>query len=120
MSESFGTYLRKERELRKIPLEEIMDRTNIRREYLEAMESNHFEQLPGLTFAKGYIQAYAKYIGLDEAAVLLRFEDYLKQLAGKGGKGEARTSSKWFWWIAFLILGAVGAIVVLWIRHDPI
>lgn len=118
MNESFGTYLKKERELRKIPLAEVVDRTNIKQEYLVAMEADHFERLPGMTFAKGYLQAYTKYIGLDTQEVLLRFEDYLKQLAGPEKSSKVSKQSKWFWWVAFLILGTVSAMVVLWMHYD--
>jgi len=62
---NFGETLKRERELRKISLREVTEATKIGLRYLEAMEGNHFDQLPGGVFNKGFIRAYAKFIGLD-------------------------------------------------------
>ena len=78
--ESIGTYLRRERELRKISLEELSYQTRVPVKYLEAIEAEQFEAIPGATFAKGYLKAYAQYIGLVPEEVLLRFEDMLENL----------------------------------------
>ena len=42
--ENFGSYLRNERELRGIPLEEIADSTKIHMRFLQALESNHYDK----------------------------------------------------------------------------
>ena len=52
MTESIGSYLRRERELRKISLEEVAEQTRIKIEHLHAIESEHFEKIPGMTFAR--------------------------------------------------------------------
>lgn len=115
--EFFGTYLKKERELRSITLEELVENTNIKRSYLEAIESGHLEKLPGMTFAKGYLRTYSNYIGLDPHAVLLRFEEYLSQL-GKGSQGSYEASSlKRFWITAFLLLSGVALGIILWLQR---
>ena len=62
---NFGETLKRERELRKISLREVSEATKIGLRYLEALEGNHFDQLPGGVFNKGFIRAYAKFIGLD-------------------------------------------------------
>ena len=116
MAESFGTYLKKERELRNIDLEEVFEQTHIKMEYLEAMESDHFERLPGLTFVRGYLKAYAGYIGLSVEEVLLRFEAYLKMLSGKDhGTGE-QTSPRLFWLMTFMVLVVVATVLLTWFR----
>jgi len=116
MADTFGTFLKQERELRNIPLEEVSEQTHIKFDYLEAMETNHFEKLPGLTFARGYIRAYAGYIGLIPEEVLLRFEDYLKNLAGENRPKPAESNPRQFWLVAFLILVLVATIVIIWFR----
>lgn len=63
MSEDFGAFLKHERELRGVPLDEISEVTKIHKRYLVAMEENHFDDLPGEVFVKGYIRAYAKILG---------------------------------------------------------
>ena len=63
---SFGEMLRRERELRGITLREVSEATKISIRYLEALERNEFTYLPGGAFTRGFIRAYAKYIGADE------------------------------------------------------
>jgi cytoskeleton protein RodZ len=62
---NFGETLKRERQLRKISLREVSEATKIGLRYLEALEENRFDQLPGGLFNKGFIRAYAKFIGLD-------------------------------------------------------
>jgi cytoskeleton protein RodZ len=63
---AFGDRLRREREMRGITLDEITESTKISRRHLEALESEHFEQLPGGVFNKGFVRAYARFLGIDE------------------------------------------------------
>src|SRR5207245_535842 len=63
---AFGERMRREREMRGIKLEEIAESTKIGKRNLEALEQEHFDQLPGGIFNKGFVRAYAKYLGLDE------------------------------------------------------
>jgi cytoskeletal protein RodZ len=62
----FGDSLKKEREKRGITLEDVALTTKIGKRFLRAMEEEHFEQLPGGIFNKGFIRAYARCIGIDE------------------------------------------------------
>lgn len=39
--------------------------TKIRSKYLQALESERFEILPGETYVKGFLRTYAEYLGLD-------------------------------------------------------
>ncbi len=70
MVENFGSYLKHERELRGVPLEEISGATKIHIRYLKALEENSFDQLPGEVFVKGYIRSYANTIGSDVEEML--------------------------------------------------
>ena len=72
---NFGESLKRERELRDIPLRDIANATKINLRYLEALEANRFDKLPGGVFNKGFIRAYARFIGADgEALVQLYME----------------------------------------------
>ena len=66
---SFGESLKRERELREISLRQISEATKINLRYLEALEENRFDALPGGLFNKGFIRAYATYIGIDCEAI---------------------------------------------------
>jgi len=70
MVENFGSYLKHERELRGVPLEEISGTTKIHIRFLKALEENSFDQLPGEVFIKGYIRSYANTIGSDVEELL--------------------------------------------------
>jgi cytoskeleton protein RodZ len=63
---SFGDKLKREREMRAITLEEIAEATKIGTRSLRALEEEHFDQLPGGIFNKGFVRAYAKFLGIDE------------------------------------------------------
>lgn len=63
---SFGEKLKREREMRAITLEEIAEATKIGTRSLKALEEEHFDQLPGGIFNKGFVRAYAKFLGIDE------------------------------------------------------
>lgn len=82
---SFGETLKRERELREISLREISDATKINIRYLEALEQNRFESLPGGLFNKGFIRAYATYIGVDsESMVNSYLQEITARVAGSG------------------------------------
>lgn len=75
-SESLGATLRRGRELRAISLEEVASATHVRMNYLHAIEQNQLDLLPGLVFLKGYVRAYANYIGLNLEDTMVLLEDY--------------------------------------------
>jgi cytoskeleton protein RodZ len=68
--ESFGARLKKERQQRKMTLDEIAASTKIGTRFLRALEEEHFEQLPGGIFNKGFVRAYARHLGIDEAQAI--------------------------------------------------
>lgn len=63
---SFGDKLRREREMRRVTLDEISESTKISRRHLESLEKEDFSSLPGGVFNKGFVRAYARYLGIDE------------------------------------------------------
>jgi cytoskeletal protein RodZ len=77
---SFGETLKRARELRDISLRDIADATKINLRYLEALEHNRFEILPGGVFNKGFIRAYARFIGADGEALV---DAYLQEMAAR-------------------------------------
>ena len=72
---SFGAQLKREREQRKISLDDISVSTKIGTRFLRAIEENQFDQLPGGIFNKGFIRAYARHLGLNEEQAVA---DYLE------------------------------------------
>lgn len=73
----FGDKFRKAREKKELTLDNVSNVTKISARMLRAIEEEHFDELPGGVFNKGFIRAYAKHLGLDaEEAVT----DYLVSL----------------------------------------
>ena len=70
---SFGESMQREREMRTISLEEIAESTKISKRMLRALEEEDFAKLPGGIFNKGFVRAYAKYLGLDEEQAVSDF-----------------------------------------------
>lgn len=61
-----GAVLRREREKRDLTLEDIAEKTKIRTKYLEAIENERFEVLPGAVYVKGFITSYVKCLGIGD------------------------------------------------------
>lgn len=73
--DSFGAYLKAHRESKGIRLEEIASITKIHLHSLELLEGNKWEQLPPEPFIRGFIIAYAKYVGLSGAEVIEKYRE---------------------------------------------
>ena len=67
---SFGSWLRRQREVREISLREISEESKISIRYLEALEEDRFEILPAQVFAHGFLREYARFVGLDPDEVV--------------------------------------------------
>lgn len=70
---SVGSELKEARIARKISLADITKKTKIPEKYLEAVEENNFDIFPSQTYAKGFIRAYAKVVGIDPALLTRQF-----------------------------------------------
>jgi cytoskeleton protein RodZ len=78
--ESPGKFLKKERETRKISLEEISKFTKVREHYLKAIEEDRYETLPAIPYVKGFLTVYARYLMLNPKDIILQYENYLRSL----------------------------------------
>ncbi|MDF1562688.1 MAG: helix-turn-helix domain-containing protein [Deltaproteobacteria bacterium] len=72
---ALGPYLRQERELRRVPLEEVSRVTRIPRSTLDLLEADELVRLPGRAYIVGYLRAYASAVGLDPEELLLRYQE---------------------------------------------
>jgi len=75
-----GDYMQQARLSLDLTIEAVAARLKISPANLLALESDQFERLPGETFVRGYIRAYAKLLGIDCDAALANYEDYLRAL----------------------------------------
>jgi len=138
---TFGEELKRERELREISLREVSEATKINLRYLEAMESNDFASLPGGLFNRGFVRAYAQYIGVDPESMVNAYLMEQQQQAGggdapdrrllRGGRRNQKTDPAsavtgregrrlWWIWIAVVLLIAAGIYVAYrWLAAGP-
>jgi cytoskeletal protein RodZ len=73
--DSIGAFLRRERELRQVSLEELVQTTRVPLRMLQRIEEDRFEELPGDVFARGFLRSYARALGLDADRLLTRFAE---------------------------------------------
>jgi len=73
MATTIGQKLRRAREDRGAELSDVEVATKIRVKFLEAMEEDRWEALPGPSYARGFLDIYARHLGLDQQALL---DDY--------------------------------------------
>jgi cytoskeletal protein RodZ len=75
----FGDKFREAREKKGISLDDVSNVTKISARMLQAIEEEHFDQLPGGVFNKGFIRAYAKHVGLDAEQAVNEYLACLRQ-----------------------------------------
>jgi len=74
--ESAGKYLKAERELRNLSLEEIAKSTKIKEDFLKAIEEDKYDLLPHAVYVRGFLIIYARYLGLGPYEVVRRHQKY--------------------------------------------
>jgi cytoskeletal protein RodZ len=126
MELELGTLLKKAREEKGLSLDDIQEETKIRKKYLEAIEENNFDILPGKVYLKVFVKGYAREVDLNYQALLDNYEvlniqeekesnlqkDYLNGTkVSSGSKNEDRKNPFKIIFIMLLIL-FLGAAVV--------
>ncbi|MBK19231.1 MAG: hypothetical protein CMM52_10405 [Rhodospirillaceae bacterium] len=69
----FGAALRDIRQAHNRELADVAESLRIRQVYLKAIEEGRFDDLPGPTYATGFVRAYADYLGLELDEVMRRY-----------------------------------------------
>ncbi|MCL6634162.1 MAG: DUF4115 domain-containing protein [Peptococcaceae bacterium] len=67
---NIGGKLKEAREARGLALEAVEEETKIRRKYLQAMEEEQFNVLPGPIYARAFLKNYARFLNLDVEEVM--------------------------------------------------
>ena len=81
----FGERLKREREMRGVTLDEIAVATRISPRFLEALENERWDQLPGGVFNRGFVRSVARFLGMDEDSLVGEYA-----LATRGATEPAR------------------------------
>ncbi|HEY4274984.1 MAG TPA: helix-turn-helix domain-containing protein [Rhizomicrobium sp.] len=78
--DTVGQELRAARLLRGDDLATVSRALKIRKDHLEAVEEDRLENLPGRTYAIGFVRTYSTYLGLDTAEMV---ERYKQEISGR-------------------------------------
>lgn len=116
-----GEALRAARENRGWSVAEVATQLNLTPVRLAQLEAGEFDKLPGNTFARGYIRAYAKLLGLEQAPLVADFD----QFTGSNATGSSvhalgrieeptRYSQSILRLVSFLLLLGVGGACFYW------
>jgi cytoskeleton protein RodZ len=116
-----GETLRAAREEKGWSLEEAAAQLNLTPASLGQIEAGSFDKLPGHTFARGYIRAYAKLLGMDQAQMVAAFDQY----TGTDASGSSvhalgrieepmRLSQNILRFVSFALLVALGLVGFFW------
>ena len=117
-----GESLRQAREVKGWSVAEVATQLNLTPQRLAQIEAGAFDKLPGTTFARGYIRAYAKLLEMDQNRLVMEFD----QFTGTDASGSSvhalgrieepvRYSQSILRLVSFLLLLAlIGAGFLLW------
>lgn len=117
-----GGILRDARTAAGLSVTQVANKLNLTAQAIEALETNQYERLPGLTFARGYIRSYAKLLGLDDSELAKQFDQYaglnmpLKSVRSVDQVRESRRVSRGMlqFSVFFVFLIVLGAIYYAW------
>jgi cytoskeleton protein RodZ len=124
---SFGELLHRERELREISLNELTVGTRVPLKFIEALQNEDWEKLPGGIFNRGYVRAIARFLGLSEERFLAEYDQAIGErsdaLPSRNAENRIPAPRKWLVVFAALILllavaGAVAGAVRGWRRYS--
>jgi cytoskeleton protein RodZ len=68
-----GTTLREARVRRNLTLQQVEEDIKIRVKYVQAMENEDWDVMPGVTYVKGFLRTYSTYLGLDPDVIIGEF-----------------------------------------------
>jgi len=107
---SFGENLRRERELRGVDLHEMAEATKISTRFLQALEQDRVDVLPGGIFLRAFVRQYAKYLGLDPERLVAEFvfAHGGEPVPARAPSGGVHLESSSGWWM----IGAAAILVV--------
>ncbi|WP_028240022.1 RodZ domain-containing protein [Stutzerimonas azotifigens] len=121
-----GETLRDARESRGLSLATVAQQLNLSERSLSQIEAGDFSQMPGHTFARGYVRAYAKLLELDQARLVAEFDQYTgTNAAGASvhslGRIEepVRLSHSVLRFFTFILLVVLAVAGFLWWQDQP-
>ena len=115
-----GNSLREARLRQQLDFPELEQATKIRARYLRALEEEQFDTLPAETYVKGFLRAYAEYLGLDGQLYVDEYnsryvvgdeEPVARPRRSRAGRAERHVDSR----VVLLTLVGIVAVVALFV-----
>src|SRR5574344_425913 len=75
-----GSLLKETREAKGLTLAQVSDATRISKAYLQAVEDNDYQKIPGEVFVKGVLRGYGNFLGLDGAKIVEQYKIFAQGL----------------------------------------
>ena len=123
----FGEHLKREREMREVSFEEVTAATRIGPRFLEALENEEWEKLPGGIFNRGFVRSVARYLGLDEEVLLGEYDlahgAQLQSVAERQESNRIPAVPRWFPLVILLgilvvLAGLIAGGIYAWRRYS--
>lgn len=119
-----GRILQEARQAKNITITDAANELRLSVPRLTSLEENKFADMGAVTFAKGYLRSYARFLGVSEEEVLQAFETMNlasdipshkpslmnEKMTDGGAGGSAKASRR----VTYLILLAVAVLAVFW------
>lgn len=110
-----GELLKEARLKKGLSLEEVSESIKIRPQYLYAIEEGFLEVLPPGIIGKGFVKAYARFLGIDPQEVLLEEDqESLSPLLGVEDKSRPKRSRLM---LSMALIG-IGLLLALWVGKE--
>ncbi len=122
-----GDLLKEARVSLQLTCVDIAKKLNLKDTLIEDIERNEFDEMPSITFARGYLKAYAKLVHVNESDVLEAFEylssaeqQQLEMQSFSHGSSQ-RALDKWLKVFSYLVIVVLIVLaVVWWLQRNPI
>jgi transcriptional regulator with XRE-family HTH domain len=121
--ESVGELLKQERDAQGKTVEDVAKATKMSTLIIEALEADHFSVLPAPVYVKGHLRTYARYLGLNEDAIVDKYLRFTQQQESDEldewdavelelHEEKKRLEKRWVW--LAVAVAVIAVIVIAW------
>ena len=118
-----GQLLQEAREAAQLSVDDISRKLHLKSALITAIEKDNFDEGSSITFARGYLKAYAKLVHVDEGEVLTAFECFndaeqqtqMQTFSNRKGK---KKFDSWLMSLTLLVVIGIVAAVAVWFMRN--
>ncbi|MBO0861549.1 MAG: DUF4115 domain-containing protein [Chloracidobacterium sp.] len=125
---TLGQQLKQSREEKNISLQEIAESTHISVRFLQAIENDAYDVLPGGVFNRAFVRKFARQVGFDEEQAVNLYQEQWQEQGGEPERGyqlgveefESRQTTSNGLLLSFVALVVIGALAyAAWLYLNP-